>query len=82
MNAISHVRVFSEPGDVLEKSRDSRLSYQSTNTLEPDFEDDQDSRRRHPPIRFVYDAVAERRRQLLLGSRGHADQQQWVNGVH
>lgn len=71
----------SEPADVTEKFRDNRQSLQSTNGLDPDFEDDQDSRWRHPPVRFVYDAVAERR--LLLENRGYAEQQQRpVNGVH
>ncbi|KAF8154031.1 hypothetical protein B0H34DRAFT_720086 [Crassisporium funariophilum] len=43
----------------------------------PDIEDDSDGRWRHPPVQFVYDAVAERTRQRLEGG-----QEQTVNGVH
>ena len=32
---------------------------------EPEFENESDARWRHPPVHFVYDAVAERSRQLL-----------------
>lgn len=32
---------------------------------EPEFENESDGRWRHPPVHFVYDAVAERSRQLL-----------------
>ena len=77
--------IVSEPADVFGRFRDSRLSYQSTNALGPDFEGDQDPRWRHPvQVQFVYDAVAERRRQLMLESRGpHAEnQQRRINGVH
>lgn len=31
---------------------------------DPEFEDDADSRARRPPVNFVYDAVAERSRQI------------------
>ena len=73
---------FLEPADVIEKFPDNRQSFQSTNGLDPNFEEDQDSRWRHPPVQFVYDAVAERRRQMME-NRGPVEQQQRrVNGVH
>lgn len=73
-----YFRFFIEPADVFEKFHDNRQSFQSTNGLDPDFEDNQDSRWCHPPVRFVYDAVAERRRQLMSESRAHAEQPQGV----
>ncbi|KAF8961590.1 hypothetical protein BDZ97DRAFT_1190000 [Flammula alnicola] len=36
-------------------------------SLDPEFEEDSDARWRHPPVQFVYDAVAERSRQLQAG---------------
>lgn len=43
---------------------DREIPYADGNGSEPDFEDDTDARWRHPPVKFAYDAVAERSRQL------------------
>ena len=69
--------------DSSDKHYNSRQSFQSINGfLDPNFEDEQDSRWRRPPVHFVYDAVAERTRKLILDSRANAEQLHQVNGVH
>ncbi|KAF8175150.1 hypothetical protein BJ912DRAFT_37738 [Pholiota molesta] len=50
-----------DPDDIYE---DREIPYADANGSEPDFEDDTDARWRHPPVKFAYDAVAERSRQL------------------
>lgn len=68
--------------DSTDKNYSNRQSFQSNSCPDPDFEGEQDPRWRRPPVHFVYDAVAERTRKLILDSRAHAEQQPEVNGVH
>jgi len=53
-------------------------AFGATENVDPEFDDDSDGRW-HPPVHFVYDAVAERTRQRLLEVGDH---EQSMNGVH
>jgi hypothetical protein len=54
-------------------------AFATRNAAEPEFEAESEARWSHPPVHFVYDAVAERSRQLLQdGGHEHAA----TNGAH